>query len=75
MDRFLEMIQSSLLLMQPLHLSIFVLIVMARCQLLGRESEDFYEGGPSMNHCLSYLPYLPSITFLTRVVLTGMKYQ
>ena len=59
MDRFLEMIQSSLLSIQPLHLSIFELIVMARCQHLGRESEDSYEGGPSMNHCSELLAISP----------------
>ena len=59
MDRFLEMIQSSLLTTQPLHLSIFELILMVRCQHLGRESEDSYEGGPSMNHCSELLAISP----------------
>ena len=45
--------------MQLLHLSIFELIVMARCQYLGRELEDSYEGGPSMNHCSQLLAISP----------------
>ena len=30
---------------------------------------------PALNIAVSFLAYLPSITFLKRVVLTGMKYQ
>ena len=37
----------------------FELIVMARCQRLGREPEDFYEGGPSMNCCSELLAISP----------------
>jgi len=59
MDRFLEMIQFSRLLMQLLRLSIVELNVMARCQRLGREPEDFYEGGPSMNCCSELLAISP----------------
>ena len=32
---------------------------MARCQRLGREPEDFYEGGPSMNRCSELLAISP----------------
>ncbi len=32
---------------------------MARCQRLGREPEDFYEGGPSMNCCSELLAISP----------------
>ena len=32
---------------------------MARCQRLGREPEDFYEGGPSMNRCSEVLAISP----------------
>ena len=59
MDRFLEMIQFSRLSRQPLYLSIFELIVMARCQRLGREPEDSYEGGPSMIRCSELLAISP----------------
>ena len=48
MDRFLEMILFSRLLILLLRLSIVELNVMARCQRLGREPEDSYEGSPSM---------------------------
>ena len=37
----------------------FELIVMARCQRLGREPEDSYEGGPSMVHCSELLAISP----------------
>ena len=59
MDRFLERIQFSWLARQPLRLSIFELIVMARCQRLGREPEDSYEGGPNMNRCSELLAISP----------------
>ena len=59
MDRFLEMIQFSRLLMQLLRLSIVELNVMARCQRLGREPEDSYEGGPSMIRCSELLAKSP----------------
>ena len=53
------MVQSSLLSIQPLHLSIFELIVMALCQRLGRDPEDSYEGGPSMNRCGGHVAISP----------------
>ena len=59
MDRFLEKIQFSRLKIKPLHRSIFELIVMARCQRLGREPEDSYEGGPSMIRCSELLAISP----------------
>ena len=59
MDRFLEMIQFSRLSRQPLHLSVFELIVMARCQRLGRDPGDSYEGGPSLNRCSDHLAISP----------------
>ena len=53
------MIQFSRLSRQPLYLSIFELIVMARCQRLDREPEDSYEGGPSMIRCSELLAISP----------------
>jgi len=32
---------------------------MARCQRLGREPEDSYEGGPNMNRCSELLAISP----------------
>ena len=37
----------------------YELIVMARCQRLGMEPEDSYEGGPSMNRCSEVLAISP----------------
>ena len=53
------MIQFCRLLIQLLCLSIVELIVMARCQRLGREPEDSYEGGPSMIRCSELLAKSP----------------
>ena len=53
------MIQFPRLSRQPLYLSIFELIVMARCQRLDREPEDSYEGGPSMIRCSELLAISP----------------
>ena len=32
---------------------------MARCQRLGRDPEDSYEGGPSMNRCSGHVAIFP----------------
>ena len=59
MDRFLEMILFSRLLILLLRLSIVELNVMARCQRLGRKPEDFCKGGPSMIRCSELLAKSP----------------